>query len=290
MEGVMETGARVPQRALRKGGTNVNKTERLLSALSGGAMLAWGLRRRGAQGLLMAVAGSALFRRATTGESRVDRSLGLTSLEQGPRLPRPRSPRSGKGRGEERGVEAERAVRRVERSITILKAQDEIFAALIDPERLRVVLGGIAPVESLPGDGARWAEPEGEPEASGEDGSTTEEGGEGLLKVRSAFWDGELVEVRDNERIVWRAAREEAAIVGCEVALAAAPGMRGTEVRVTLEHRPVGGGVGLGLMKIAGVDPDQRVRGALRRLKQLVEAGEIATTEGQTSCRRSNGS
>lgn len=287
MEAVVETSARVPQRALRKAGANVNRAERVLSALGGGAMLALGLKRRGAQGLLLAIAGSALFRRATTGQSRVYRSLGLTSLEQPPLLGR---------RGDEgREAALERGVRRVERSITIGRAREEIFAALTDPERLRIVLGGIAPVERIGGNGARWADPVAdEGEASQQEQAMLSEGGseeQGSTQpeVRRAFWDGELAEVRDGERIVWRAAREEAGILGCEIALAPAPGMRGTEVRVLLEHRPPGGGVGLGLMKLAGVDPDQRVRTALRRLKQIVEVGEIATTEGQTSCRRSNG-
>ena len=57
------------------------------------------------------------------------------------------------------------------------------------------------------------------------------------------------------------------------VTFAAAPGDRGTEVHVdvTKSRNP--------LKKVAGADPEQKVRDELRRLKQMVEVGEITVSE-----------
>jgi hypothetical protein len=41
-----------------------------------------------------------------------------------------------------------------------------------------------------------------------------------------------------------------------------------------------------GVAMVAGVDPAQMTRESLRRFKQVMEAGEIATTHGQPSGRR----
>jgi uncharacterized membrane protein len=60
-----------------------------------------------------------------------------------------------------------------------------------------------------------------------------------------------------------------------------APAERGTEISVALEYRAGEGGIARALRAIAGWDPEQMVRESLRRVKQLMEAGEIPTTEGQ---------
>lgn len=257
-QATVEAGARVPQRALRKAGANVNRAERWLSALGGSTLVALGVRRRGVPGVLLAAMGGVLFKRGTSGQSRLYRALGLTSLERAPAAPRGEAAAPRIGAGE--------AIRRVERSVTVNRTPEVIFALLADPERLRGVLGEEVRVELLGEGRARWIAPGG------------------------AAWEGEPVEVREGARIAWRSLREEASIQSCAVDLEPAPGTRGTVVRVTLEHTPIGGGLGLGLAKLVGEDPDQVVRGALRRLKQAVEAGEISTIEGQTSCRRNQGS
>jgi hypothetical protein len=58
-----------------------------------------------------------------------------------------------------------------------------------------------------------------------------------------------------------------------EVRYATAPGDRGTEIHVdvTKSRNP--------LKKVAGEDPEQKVRDELRRLKQIVEVGEVTVSE-----------
>ena len=54
---------------------------------------------------------------------------------------------------------------------------------------------------------------------------------------------------------------------------------------MTLVYKPPAGPLGALIAKMLGAEPAQQVREDLGRFKQLMEAGEIPTTEGQTSCR-----
>jgi uncharacterized membrane protein len=55
---------------------------------------------------------------------------------------------------------------------------------------------------------------------------------------------------------------------------------------VAIEYNPPGGAIGAGAAKLFGEDPEQQIADDLRHFKQLMEAGEIATTEGQSSGRK----
>jgi uncharacterized membrane protein len=55
-----------------------------------------------------------------------------------------------------------------------------------------------------------------------------------------------------------------------------------------MQYNPPGGRLGAALAKIFGEEPNQTVREDLRHFKQLMETGEIPTTEGQPSGRRSS--
>jgi len=48
-----------------------------------------------------------------------------------------------------------------------------------------------------------------------------------------------------------------------------------------LEYDAPGGILGVGVAKLLGEEPDQQVAGDLRRFKNIMEAGEVPTTEGQ---------
>ena len=67
--------------------------------------------------------------------------------------------------------------------------------------------------------------------------------------------------------------------------LEAAPG-RGTMVRLTMRYSPPGGMIGKGLAKLFQREPGIQARRDLRRFKQLMETGEVATNaspSGRTS-------
>ena len=61
-----------------------------------------------------------------------------------------------------------------------------------------------------------------------------------------------------------------------------APADRGTEVKVSMNYVPPGGRVGAAIAKLFGRSGEAEVREDLRRFKQLMEAGEITTIDGQS--------
>jgi uncharacterized membrane protein len=64
-----------------------------------------------------------------------------------------------------------------------------------------------------------------------------------------------------------------------------APSDRGTEVKVVMEYNLPGGALTATLAKLFGEEPEQQIGDNLKRFKQLMETGEIATTEGQSAGR-----
>lgn len=98
-------------------------------------------------------------------------------------------------------------------------------------------------------------------------------------------WDAEIVTEQENRLIAW------ASVEGADidnsgfVRFQPAPQGRGTEVKVVLEYNPPAGVVGAAVAKLFGEEPEQQIGDELRRFKMLMEAGEIATTDGQPTCR-----
>ena len=100
-------------------------------------------------------------------------------------------------------------------------------------------------------------------------------------------WNSELVVDRPGERLSWHSVEGSSVIHAGTVRFEAAPGGLGTIVRVLIHYRPPLGRASVGIAKLLGRDPNAEVREDLRRFKQVIETGEIATTRGQSSGRRS---
>ena len=56
---------------------------------------------------------------------------------------------------------------------------------------------------------------------------------------------------------------------------------RGTAVTLTLKYDPPAGRTGAAVAKMLGSGMESEISTALRRLKQVMESGELATTAGQ---------
>lgn len=98
-------------------------------------------------------------------------------------------------------------------------------------------------------------------------------------------WDAEIVEDIPNELIAWRSLEGSDVENSGQVRFERAPGGRGTIVRVALEYLPPGGRLGAALARLFGKEPGEQAAEDLRRFKQLIEAGDIVTTEGQPAGR-----
>lgn len=105
----------------------------------------------------------------------------------------------------------------------------------------------------------------------------------------SVEWDAEFLEDRPGEVIGWRTLPGATVAHAGAVRFIDAPGGRGTEVRLKMGFDPPGGPVGALAASLFGTIPQAQMRNDLRRLKQLLETGEIPTTEGQSSGRHLTG-
>lgn len=98
-------------------------------------------------------------------------------------------------------------------------------------------------------------------------------------------WDAEIINDVANEVIGWRSLENPYVDHAGSVRFKPAPANQGTEVSVEMEYLPIGGKISAVINALVGTSPEQQIRDALIRLKQVLEVGEIATIEEQTSAR-----
>jgi len=92
----------------------------------------------------------------------------------------------------------------------------------------------------------------------------------------SITWDAEIVLDRPGECVAWSSIEGSTSVPNRGVVrFNRAPGERGTEVQVELKYEPPAGAVGAAVAKLFGEEPGQQIDGDLRRLKQVLETGEV---------------
>lgn len=99
-------------------------------------------------------------------------------------------------------------------------------------------------------------------------------------------WDCEITEDRPGAALAWRTLNGAQVPNAGSVIFEPAPHGRGTIVRLSIHYSPIGGQLNSALARVLRQDPQSQVREDLRRFKQLLESGEIATTLGQPTGRR----
>jgi uncharacterized membrane protein len=92
-------------------------------------------------------------------------------------------------------------------------------------------------------------------------------------------WTAEIVEERPHELLSWRSVEDSQVPNRGTVRFVRAPGDRGTEVHLDLRYDPPAGAVGATIAKLFGEEPSQQVDGDLRRLKQVLETGEVVHSD-----------
>jgi uncharacterized membrane protein len=218
---------------------NVGRRERWISAVAAAAVAAYGLRRRRGRRILLPIAG-ALIGRAVSGRCAVNQMLGRnTALYD-----MPSSPVTSVRRGD--GV-------RVDESVVLNRPRGEVYRFWRNLENLPRFMDHLEAVTVLDERRSHWT-------AKGPAGSRVE-------------WEAEIHSEIPNELIAWRS------LEGSEVDNAGSvhfmPTENGdTEVRVVLRYDPPAGKLGATVARLFGEDPSRQVADDLRRLKQVVEAGE----------------
>jgi uncharacterized membrane protein len=90
-----------------------------------------------------------------------------------------------------------------------------------------------------------------------------------------AEWVSQIVEDRENELIAWQTESESDLYHAGRVTFRAAPPGDGTVVTVEMQYAPPGGRIAAALLKLFRKEPGQQVIDDLRRLKQVLEVGEV---------------
>ncbi|HLK48993.1 MAG TPA: SRPBCC family protein [Bryobacteraceae bacterium] len=104
---------------------------------------------------------------------------------------------------------------------------------------------------------------------------------------RTFSWSAEVTDDAPNQRIAWRSLEGADIPNSGWVEFEPIRRGKGTIVRVSMRYEPPLRAGGPLLTAVLGPDPGMQVRKDLLRLKQLLETGEIATTEGQPAGRPS---
>lgn len=231
------------------GAVNVGARERWLSLAAGGALVTFGLLRSW-RSLPWLVLGGALVARGYTGHSYLYERLG-----------RERRPPTGKSAWPGgRGI-------RIEEAITINRPVREVFDAYRDTRKLPHFMKHLEVVTPVGEKRSLW---------------TARMGGPIPLRLH---WEAEIVAERENELLSWRSVPGSDIDIAGAVLFHPAPAGRGTELRTVLTYIPPGGALGLAIAGAFRAMTAQQVKNDLWRFKNVMEAGEVPTVNGQPSGR-----
>jgi uncharacterized membrane protein len=223
---------------------NVGMAERKVSLLSGGALIVLGLSRKSLSGLGIAAAGAALASRGITGNCPLYQATGQSTANDG-----------AKSKAYfEHGIH-------VESSVTINRPAGELFKFWRDFANLPRFMHHLENVQVIDEKHSRWV-------AKAPFGMSVQ-------------WDAEIINEEPDALIAWRSIGSAEVDNAGSVRFLPAPGDRGTEVRIVVDYVPPAGKAGAIIARLFSENPHWQIKDDLRRFKQITEAGEIATTQGQ---------
>ncbi len=151
----------------------------------------------------------------------------------------------------------------VERTITIDRPVQEMYQFWRRLDNLPKIMQHLESVDVLDEKRSRW-------KAQG--------------PMKSSFeWHAEIISDVPDQHIEWKSVEDSEIKTAGGVYFSPAPGGRGTQIKVALSYVPPGGTAGANLAWLMGQEPSQQIAEDLRKFKQLMEAGEVATIEGQPS-------
>jgi len=230
----------------RKHAINMASWDRAVSLVAGGLLTGSGLAN-GWKGMPRALFGGLLIQRGVTGHSLFYEIFGFRTAPLGQGAATTSVPY-------ELGL-------RVDRSITINLPRPDVFRFFRDLGNFSQILSHVESVTETGPGRSHWV-------VRGPAGYSSE-------------WDATLHNHRENELIAWRTLPGADIDHAGSVLFRDASGGRGTEVRIELQYNPPAGAAGAIVAKLWGEEPTQQIDDDLRRLKQLLETGEVLTTEGQ---------
>jgi uncharacterized membrane protein len=238
-----------------KHAVNIAVWERGVSLAAGGLFTIAGIRtgmgRDWSRGIASALFGAELIRRGVSGHSHMYELFGFRTAPL--------------GQGAETTSVPYELGLRVDRAITINRPRPEVYRFFRNLSNLPRFTQHVQSVAEIDAVRSHWV-------VKGPAG-------------RSVEWDAVIHNVQENELIAWRTLPGAHVDHAGSVLFRDAPAGRGTEVKVELQYNPPAGLAGAVLSRLWGEEPTQQIQDDLHRLKQILEIGEVVTTQGQSSGR-----
>lgn len=229
---------------------NLGPLERGVSVTLGLAAIAFAVSEKKPQAAVLGIVGAYLGFRGLTGHCPLYEALDLGGDDEA------EDDRLREGRHEDASVEV---------AVTIARPVDEVYAFWRRLENLPQFMQHLLSVTEEDDTRSRW---------------TAEVPGVGAVE-----WEAEILEDRPGELIAWRSLPGSEVHHEGAVRFRPAPGGRGTEIRLSMEPFSRGGRLSRKLARLVGWGTEKYVEADVRRLKQILEAGEAPTTAGQPSGR-----
>jgi uncharacterized membrane protein len=222
---------------------SIDQLQRWGALAAATAMIGYGISRRSAGGLLLAAGAVPLAYRGATGRWPAGvESLMSSSGDTREALSGPR------------GIHVREAIR-------LECPVDEVYRFWSRLDNLPTFMKNLAAVTDLGGGRSHWV-------ARGPGGVRIE-------------WDAEIINQIPNKVLAWKSLPGGDVVSAGSVTFDPARGRdSGTQLTVTLQYQPPAGSFGKLVASAFGREPSQTIREDLRRLKQLLEAGEIAKAAG----------
>ncbi|MDW5377522.1 SRPBCC family protein [Halomonas sp. HP20-15] len=223
--------------------------ERTFSILGGCLCVGLGMRRHGIGRLAHLVVGGMLLSRGAAGYCSAKKALSANSYEQ-----------------DMADAHDWKSAKVTSRSVTIDKPREEIYRFWRDFTNLAQFMKHIERVDVIDARRSHWV-------ASPAPGKHLE-------------WDAEITDERENEYIAWQTEENSDIHQAGWVSFRDAPRGRGTVIQAVFAYEPPAGYAGHAVAKLLGRDPGTQTGDDLRRLKQLLEIGEITTNAARPGAQR----
>lgn len=232
---------------------NVGDTERVVSTLAGGGLIAYGIKRKDWVGALLSVVGGGLALRGATGHCQVYDALDVDTNRE-----------SLLEKGKVKAKDWFEQKTEVVKSVTINKSAEELYGFWRSFENLPKFMKHLEAVKVVDDKRSEW----------------TAKAPLGY----EAHWGAVITEDTPNERIAWRSVENSEIPNNGKVEFLPTVD-RGTIVKVTIRYAPPAGKLGALASYFLTEEPDTQVEEDLRRFKSLMETGLIMQVEGQPSGR-----
>jgi uncharacterized membrane protein len=221
---------------------SLSQVERWGALAAAAAVIGYGVSRRSMPGLLLAAGAAPLAYRGVTGRW----PAGLESLV-------------GSRSDTREALSGPRGIH-VRESVRLECPIDEVYRFWSRLENLPTFMENLAAVTDLGGGRSHWI-------ARGPGGVTVE-------------WDAEIINEVQNKVLAWKSLPGGDVVSAGSVTFEPVRDGSATQLKVTLQYDPPAGKLGKLVASAFGSEPSQTIREDLRRLKQLLEAGEIAKAAG----------